>query len=135
MKPKGGKEIIYSRQHIVDIRCERIDVTTMEEKDAEWLYVDKKGHEHGWHIPNGAHDWSKSEYWTLPTLKAVECLWGHADDGEPIYGTHYYCKRCGELVKPGWKATVFRRYIQGPMTYFIDGIEVSRQEAEQAIEG
>ena len=125
--------ICQDSQHTVEVTCEPFDVTPFQEKDSTWVCIDAEGHEHRWHIPHGANDWSKEGCWALPTLRAVTYICGYADDGDEMYGMHYYCKRCGERIEPGWKATVFRRFMQGPKRFYLDGIEVSQKEAEQAI--
>lgn len=124
---------IRDTQHIVEVTCEPIDVTPFQEKDSTWVYIDKEGHEHRWHIPHGTHDWSKEGYWTLPTLRAVTYVCGYADDGDEMYGTHYYCKRCGEHIEPGWKVTIFRHFTQGPKRFYIDGVETSQKGAEKVL--
>jgi hypothetical protein len=45
------------------------------------------------------------------------------------YPTQY---RCGDGVKPGWRATEHRRWIPGLTNFFIDGVEVTEYEYEIA---
>ena len=126
-------KIIMRNGDTVEITRDRIDVTPIEEKDPSWLYTDKEGHEHRWHIPHGANDWSKDHLWSLPTLRAVSYVYCHSYDGEPIYGVHYYCKRCGELIKPGWRVSCWRRFILGPPYFHINGVLVSQERAKLAM--
>ena len=122
--------IVKNMKHIVEVKCEPIDVTPLKERDPAWAYTDRKGHKHRWHIPHGADDWSKAHQWKLPTLREVTYICGYVD-GEPMYDVHYYCKRCGELIKPGWKATVWRRFVQGAKSFYLDGVEVTEDVCRQ----
>jgi len=105
----------------LEIRRDRIEVSSCHEKDPTWCFTDKHGHEHRWHIPRGADDWRKQNLWKLPTVRAVSFNI-HYPDGYIGGGVHYYCKRCGELIRPGYRMSPFPRFIAGPAEYYLDGV-------------
>jgi hypothetical protein len=106
-----------------------IDVTTFSERDPGWVYIDRQGHKHSWYRPKGRKGQLSDYSWRLPSLRRVEYICRYSHDYAPIYGVHYYCKKCGELIKPGWRASLYRRFIQGPQSYCVNGKQVDKQVA------
>jgi len=111
----------------VEIMCEAIDVTPIREHDPNWKYIDKQGHRHTWHKPKGAEDQSKDYLWELPTLRAVSYICGYSDYDDPMYKTHYYCKKCGEQVWPGHRSTIFRRFVPWVRQYYVNDALVDKE--------
>ena len=111
-----------------EMRCDPIDVTTSYPPsipDPDWAESDTHGHEHRW---LDGH---------LPTLRVVSEDWGPNGDGDEGTDTYWYCLECGDEVHPRWKPDPnwvggCRRFIQGPVYYLVDGIEVSREQAIEA---
>lgn len=116
----------------LEIRRERIEVSSYHEKDPEWYFTDKHGHEHRWHIPRGADDWKKQNLWKLPSLRAVNVAF-YYPDGASGKTVHYYCRRCGELIRPGYRLSPFRRFLAGPPRYYLDGKEIDLRRAESIL--
>jgi len=111
------------------VRRELIELGSCREKDPAWRFTDKHRHDHKWHIPQGANDWRKQDYWRLPTLRRVEFN-VYYPDGDIGRGVHYYCKRCGELIRPGYRTSPFPRFIAGPTEYYLDGVMIDKTRAE-----
>jgi len=116
----------------LEIRRDRIEVGSYHEKDPKWSFTDKQGHEHRWHIPQGADDWKEQKRWKLPTLRAVGFTI-YYPDGETGCGVHYYCKRCGELIHPGYRMSPFPRFIAGPAEYYLGGVMIDKAKAESIL--
>jgi len=113
----------------LEVRREPIEVSSWHEKDPTWRFTDKHGHEHRWHIPRGAWQRREQNLWKLPTLRAVEFN-VYYPDGDIGRGVHYYCKRCGELIRPGYRTSPFPRFIAGPTEYYLDGVMIDKTRAE-----
>lgn len=77
---------------------EYIDVTSLDEPDPLWRYVDPAGHEHA--------------YDTQGKIPTVCCVVD--DEGSDEYPSrgHYECLRCGARVSPGRRASQFRSYMR-----------------------
>ena len=118
-------------KHTIEVYSDSINVTPISVRDPNWHYIDKNGHEHHWYIPPGAED--KPDLWQLPTLREVHKLVYIEEGGDEHWATHYYCKKCGELVYPGEKSPDSQMYVQGLTHYYVDGVEVSKEEAERAM--
>jgi len=123
-------KLLIPEEKELEVRCEPLEVTScLPERDPKWSFIDKHGHKHRWHIPAGAKEWMKQGCWKLPTLRAVNYIICY-EEGEPVYGTHHYCKRCGELIQPGYRSGPYRRYIAGPAQYYLDGETIDKARAE-----
>lgn len=103
---------------------EIIDVTTIQEPDRSWRLTDSHGHVHRW---VGCGD--KAE---VTTCNAKTIIDGWYEPDSPISHIEYRCRECGDEVKPGWRATEFRRWIPGLPHFLIDGVEVTKSEYEIA---
>jgi len=111
---------------VVTIKRDVIQVPAVTEPDPGWRYVDKAGHEHRWAVRYGDGE--------IPTCNVHVEQIGYYPDGEPRYQVRYFCKECGEEIFPRVVPCVFPHYVPGPVHYFINGREVSKEEAETAIE-
>lgn len=126
------KTKLLTQEGELEVWGELIEVTSLHEKDPTWRVTDEQGHEHRWHIPYGADDWQKQNLWRLPTVRAVHFTFYYPDGGTG-YGVHYYCKRCGERIHPGYRASPYRRYLAGPRHFSLGGEEIDSQRAESIL--
>lgn len=79
-----------------------IDATLQSESDPAWEFTDRAGH---------IHKWTKSG--TLPTLDEVIDAYGWSDSGEEyVSASHYECKKCRDVVVPGWRSAP-QNYVRG----------------------
>ena len=123
-----------TQRHTIEITRDMLEVVAfVTEPDPNWRYVDKHGHEHRWYIPKGAESQDQQYRWRLPSLRAVRYLAGHYPDGSEEWDTHYYCRKCGELIKPGYKSSVVRKFVPTVTYGYIDGEPATKEEIERAI--
>jgi hypothetical protein len=110
----------------MDLRAEteRIDVTSaLPRPDKKWTYTDRHGHEHRW--DDG-----------YPTLVVVteEPYWC-PDCHDEHTDSHYECPLCGEEIAPGLvPAPLYREYIPGMTTYYLNDEEISEAEYRRLAE-
>lgn len=108
----------------ISVETDQVDVTPSREPDPEWSVLDSAGHEHRW-----AFDGERAD---LPTLLLV--VDAEATEEYPAL-THHECRQCGAIVHPGFRSPQFRRYAAGLTRYYVNGRQVSQQEAEAARKG
>jgi hypothetical protein len=105
------------------IEVEQVDVTSaLPRADQQWRYMDRTGHEHHW--DNG-----------YPTLATVvdETYWcDDCDDEHQI--SHLECPQCHETITPATvPAPPWREYIPGRRSYFLNGEEITQEQAQELI--
>lgn len=113
----------------LEITTELIDVTAMVEPDPGWRYTDRAGHMH----MAARTDDDRVHYPTLDTYirpHDEDDHLGCEEDGCPSY---LGCRICHEEIIPGTRAGQ-TRLIPGRTSCWIDGREVSRQEAQDFID-
>jgi len=101
-------------------RVERdvIVVTSISKPDDNWEFTDKHGHLHRWQNGN------------LPSLKLIiDCP---ADEEYPAE-THFECKRCSEIINPGYKSPESREFMPGLIHCYIDDVEVEESVFEHEL--
>lgn len=119
--PEGGGNL--------EIVSDSIETTSLGgwEPDPNWSYIDAAGHVHTWK--------SKSFRWVKDDPNAPD-FWTDADGDEHNADTHAECKKCGEHIEPAtrWRpGDTFSTFIPGPVRYLLDGVEVTKEQAEAAI--
>jgi hypothetical protein len=121
---------------VLEMGCERLDVTSLHRPDTSWSYVDHAGHVHQWHVAGGgpATSYDPSRAYETPTLvwvKDGEEWWEDAD--EPHAVGHLECPQCGEHVQPRYMADTCTQYIAGLRWYRINGRSVSESDFKARI--
>lgn len=92
--------------HEFTAECDVIDMGEECVKDESWRYVDGNGHVHTW----------TSGTWETKS-------------GEEYEYSQTVCTICGRPIpQPGMRYTGFRAYRAGQAHYYIDGVEVGRDE-------
>jgi hypothetical protein len=119
--------MLTTRQWVQPIYC----LGGFSKPNLKWEFTDSAGHIHKWE-PDGS----------LPTLNRVEDTEYHSCDmsDEDYYCcdgyeetiTTYFCKECGEEVKPGYYTDMSPLYQYGEITYYINNVPVSKEEFDQA---
>jgi len=109
----------------IEVVTDMIDVTSsLPRPDEKWTYTDRAGHEHHW----------SDDAW--PTLRQVidDVYWVLDDDGYEEYKEeefHWECVQCGEHIEPGMRGpSMFKEYMPGHTSYFLDGEEITHEQAE-----
>jgi len=99
--------------------CEMIEVTSnLPRPDKAWTFTDAQGHEHAW-----------SQGW--PSLRWV--VDEPETDDWPEEG-HYECLLCGETIAPGMSGpSMFREFIPGVVSYYLDNEPISREEYDAIV--
>ena len=78
------------------------DVTPLSEPDPGWVCVDPAGHTHYWVFDGNGRE-------SLPTLTAIT---DHEGDDYGPGRFHHECSICGAVVRPGWRAPLYRKYMR-----------------------
>lgn len=127
---------VVQRRHngdVLEMSCDRIEVTSNHRPDTSWVVTDKVGHEHRW-FANGspASRYSPMDTHDVPTLvwvKDGEEYW--AGDDEPHDVGHLECRQCGEHIRPRYTADDCRQYVHGLRRCCVNGLPVSLEEFQR----
>lgn len=113
--------IIRQQTWTLDVDVEQIPVSMgIETLDPRWQGMDSNGHEH-------RYDRDRHEYPTLDFVIDAQ-HWCHGDEGTAPHDphmlvdeSHYECKLCREVVKPGMNPPGHVEYLCGPMSATLSG--------------
>jgi hypothetical protein len=114
----------------LDVEQEQIDVTTMVERDPNWTHLDTNGHMHAYGKDGSLPTLEprEREVETVPDDSYTVEFSAEADDeevdddfwsdDEGTYTiTEYHCRICDEVVTPGTRGTVGRKYAPGRLSW------------------
>jgi hypothetical protein len=114
--------------HTLEISTEPIEITSYSpERDPGWTFTDAAGHDHA--AVMDAHHMTVT-YPTLVTRSAVRED-EFDEDWEPVVDVWWECPRCGEKITAATRLPVGPRFIPGPVSYMIDGLPATREEADR----
>jgi hypothetical protein len=105
------------------IESEPIRFTTLGRPapDPKWRYTDARGHKHH----REASEWPTLRWVVDRTYWCETCLDEHGEG-------HYECRKCGEHIEPGMvMEPPATKFIPGPKRYYLDGEEVTEDEARE----
>lgn len=114
------------------VECDPIEVTSWHRPDTNWLYVDKAGHRHVWHMDGKeANKYDPAKRYEVPSLKWVFERWGYYEDGSRYEIGHHECVQCGEHIEPAYTADTTKQYVPGMRRYYIDDKPVDPKTFQQ----
>lgn len=126
--------IVNTGQHTFTVKREPIEVTSISRPDPAWFVIDRKGHLHQWWEERPfrpADTYSPSKRYIVPSVEAifVGMEWiGDEFDGEEIAVYELRCRKCGEVIKPRYKADDSRQYVPGLRHLYVDDRPVTLEE-------
>lgn len=117
---------------------DQINVTSNHRPNIAWKFVDSAGHEHRWFVGDGDELRSAIAYhpqasYTVPSIEWIKTGIGLYEDGSEYDTGIYVCKECREEVTPGYTADHIEQYIPGMTHYYLDGKEISKNEATRLL--
>lgn len=103
-----------------------VEVTSLNEPDPSWVFVDSAGHEHRW-----VGDWQHS---TLPSCHlVVDHVCTDECDDLCYNRTHYECVRCGDRVEPRRRPSPRRRFIPTGFRSDTGALELEARDREEGL--
>jgi len=114
--------------------CDPLEVTSLHRPDTSWRFVDRRGHEHRWHV-NGkpAESYDPQRSYDVPTLMWVKDGETIDEDGEVKEFGHTECCQCCASVTPGYTADTNRCFVPGLRWCRINGESVTPEEFERRL--